>query len=165
MVYLTKCDTRITWADGKVDNQHWKPGDVAWSPAGGMHTSENPNDTACHIIEVELKDGGGQPVEAGPLDPVKVAPRHYEVLFDNPQVRVLRATYGAHEKGALHQHDRDRVTVYLTASEMHVTSADGKAQTLTTKPGQVGWGTVAKHREENVSDHPFEVIAVELKRR
>lgn len=166
MVYLTKCDTRLTFPDGKVENQHWKAGDVAWSAAGGPHTSENPNDEACRIIEIELKPGEGrQPVAAGELDPVKVDPKHYQVLFDNPQVRVLRATYGAHETGALHQHDRDRVTVYLTDSELRVTAPDGKAQTLRTTPGQVGWGTVARHQEYNASDRPFEVIAVELKAR
>src|SRR5262249_53515431 len=69
MVYLTKCDTRITDAGGAVEQQHWKPGDVAWSPARGPHTSENPNDAACRIIEIELKPVSGvKSVPPGPLD-------------------------------------------------------------------------------------------------
>ena len=166
MIYLTKCDTRLTYADGKVENQHWKPNDVAWSPAGEPHTSENPNDAACHIIEIELKPGEGRkPVPAGPLDPVKVDPKRYQVLLDNAQVRVLRATYAPHDTGVLHQHDRDRVTVYLTDSELRITGADGKVETRRTQRGQAGWGGVAKHQEQNVSATPFEVIAVELKDR
>jgi hypothetical protein len=73
MIYLTKGDIRITGADGKIDDQHWKPGDVAWGVAGGMHTSEVVGDSALRIIEVELKPGEGRKeVAAGPLDPVKV---------------------------------------------------------------------------------------------
>jgi len=166
MVYLTKCDTRLAYADGKVDNQHWKAGDVAWSPAGGPHASENPNDTPCRIVEVELKPGEGRKeVAGGPLDPVALDPAHYKVLLENDQVRVLRASYGPHETGAMHEHTRDRVTVYLTASQVRVSGADGSTRMLSTESGQVGWGTVAKHQEYNTGDHPFEVIAVELKRR
>ena len=102
---------------------------------------------------------------AGALDPVRVDPKHYKVLIDNPQVRVLRATYGAHETGAEHRHERDRVTVYLTESELRVTGAGGKSQTVRTTRGQVGWGTVAQHQEYNAGGAPFEVIAVELKER
>jgi hypothetical protein len=166
MIYLDKCDTIIAEPGGKVERQHWKPGDVAWSPARGMHTSENPNDTACRIIEIELKPGEGRkPVAAGALDPVKVDPARYKVLFENDQVRVLRAKYAAHDTGAMHEHLRDRVTVPLTNSELKVTTPDGKTEVRHMERGMAAWGGVVKHQEYNASDHPFEVIAVELKSR
>jgi len=166
MVYLGKCDTRLTEPGGRVDQQHWKFGDVAWSPAGGPHVSENPNDQPCRIIEIELKAGAGRrPVAPGALDAVKVDPKHYKVLLENEHVRVLRATYGPGETGAVHQHDLDRVVVFLTDSELQVSGADGQKQTLRTKPGQVSWGTFAKHQEHNAGSGPFDVIAVELKYR
>jgi hypothetical protein len=31
------------------------------------------------------------------------------------------------------------------------------------KAGEVSWGTPTKHKEENLSDKPFEVVVVELK--
>jgi beta-alanine degradation protein BauB len=164
MVYLTKCDIRITAAGGAVDEQHWKPGDVAWSPARGPHTSENTDDAACRIIEIELKPApGAKPVPAGPLDPVAVDPRHYTVLFDNQEVRVLRAHYAAHETGATHEHTRDRVTVALTDTDMKITTPDGNSQVRRFQRGDTGWGGPAKHQEYNSSDGPFEIIAVELK--
>jgi hypothetical protein len=166
MVYLTKCDTRITDAGGAVERQHWKPGDVAWSPARGPHTSENPNDAACRIIEIELKPVSGvKSVPPGPLDPVVVDPKHYAVLFDNEQVRVLKAHYPAHEAGAMHEHTRDRVTVPLTDTELKVTTPDGKSEVRHMKHGDVAWGGPAKHQEYNASDGPFEIIAVEFKAR
>ena len=166
MVYLDRCDIRIVETSGAVEQQHWKPNEVAWSPARGPHTSENIDDTACRIIEIELKPApGAKPVPAGPLDPVVVDPKHYTVLFDNQQVRVLRAHYAAHETGATHEHTRDRVTVALTDSEMKVTTPDGQSQVRRFKPGDTGWGGTAKHQEYNAGDGPFEIIAVELKTR
>src|SRR5262249_33177698 len=166
MIYLDKCDTIITEANGKVEKQHWQPNEVAWSPSRGMHTSENPNDTPCRIIEIELKPGTGRkPVEAGPLDPVRCDPRHYKVLIDNDQVRVLRARYSGHETGAMHEHLRDRVTVYLTDSELRVSTPDGRHEMRRVRRGDIAWAGVAKHQETNTSTNPFEVIAVEIKAR
>ena len=166
MVYLTKCDTRLTDASGRVERQHWKPGDVAWSPARGPHTSENPNDAPCRIVEIELKPGSGRkPVPAGPLDPVAVDPGHYKVEFENQQVRVLRARYGPKETGAVHEHTRDRVTVFLTPAELRAASPDGTVEIIRRNASDVGWGTVSRHSEVNLRDAVFEVIAVELKAR
>src|SRR5689334_391877 len=41
MIYLTSGDLDVTAEDGKVTHQHWKAEQVAFSPAGGLHTSEN----------------------------------------------------------------------------------------------------------------------------
>src|SRR5215475_3669657 len=41
MIYLTAGDLDVTTEDGHTDHQHWKAGDVAWSPTGPMHVSEN----------------------------------------------------------------------------------------------------------------------------
>ena len=40
---------------------------------------------------------------------------------------------------------------------------DGKVETPQHKAGDVSWGPPAKHKEENLSDKPFEVLVVELK--
>lgn len=41
-------------------------------------------------------------------DPVKVDPKHYKVQFENDRVRVLRITYGPHEKSVMHDHPGGR---------------------------------------------------------
>ena len=60
-------------------------------------------------------------------DAVKVAPTHYKVVLENAAVRVLRITYAAGEKSAMHQHP-DSIVVPLTASKVKFTLPDGKTQ-------------------------------------
>src|SRR5580700_8794726 len=58
MIYLDSGDIQIKYVDGRVDNQHWKAGDIAWSPTGGMHTSQNVSASPVRIVEVELRNQG-----------------------------------------------------------------------------------------------------------
>ena len=167
-VYLSPCDMRLTPSGGAAKDYHGKYGDVVWSPAAGMHTAENLSDAPCRIIEVELKPGEGRkPVAAGAFDPVAVDPRHYKVVLDNAQVRVLRARFGPHETTAMHQHARDRVTIFLTDADLRPTTSDGVTREVHGKAGDVAFaaGGAVKHTENNAAAQPFEVIAIELKSR
>ncbi len=83
MIYLDPGDIQIRYADGKAENQHWKAGDVAWSPGGGMHTSQNVSSKPIRIVEIEVRSQGG--AAAG-----KSAEK---TLLDNPQVRVYRSSH------------------------------------------------------------------------
>jgi len=82
MIYLDPGDIQIRYADGKVDNQHWKAGDIAWSPAGGMHTSQNVSSSTIRIIEIEIRSPGGK-------SSAEPAPK---AVIDNPQVRVYKSS-------------------------------------------------------------------------
>jgi quercetin dioxygenase-like cupin family protein len=95
-------------------------------------------------------------------DPVKVDAKHYKVEFENEQVRVLRATYGPHEKSMMHEHP-DLVAIFVTDGNLKFATADGKSETRQVKAGQTLWNPATKHLPENLSDKPFEVILVELK--
>ena len=48
-----------------------------------------------------------------PQDPVEVDPKHHTVLLQNDRVRILRASYGSHEKIGPFEHP-DSVIVPLT---------------------------------------------------
>ena len=61
------------------------------------------------------------------------------------------------------EHTLNRVTVFLTDANVRVTGADGKVSMTQRKAGEAIWSAPAKHREENLNDTPFEVIAVEVK--
>ena len=95
-------------------------------------------------------------------DAVKVDPEHYKVEFDNDQVRVLRITYGPHEKSVMHEHP-DSVAIFLTDQWVKFTSPDGKSEEMRTKAGDTKWLPGGKHLPENFSDQPLELILVELK--
>jgi quercetin dioxygenase-like cupin family protein len=95
-------------------------------------------------------------------DPVKVDAKHYKVEFENDRVRVLRITYGPHEKSVMHSHPTS-VAVFLTDGSVKFTLPDGKTLSSDFKAGMAQWEAGGKHLPENVSDKPFEAILVELK--
>ncbi len=95
-------------------------------------------------------------------DPTEVDSKHYKVVFENDQVRVLRITYGPYYTGVMHEHPANLV-VWLTDGDGIIMSADGKAEEIDAKAGDVTWMEPAKHRGENTSDQPFEVIQIEIK--
>ena len=103
---------------------------------------------------------------AGPAamaqDPVKVAPDHYKVEFENAQVRVLRIHYGPHDKSAMHSHPNN-VVIFLTDAHVKFTTPDGKSVERSGKAGETTWNPAQTHTSENLSDQPLDGILVELK--
>ena len=58
----------------------------------------------------------------------------------------------------------NRVMVYLGDGKLKRITADGKAQTTEYKAGQVAWSPAeGPHISENVTDHPFQIVEIELK--
>jgi quercetin dioxygenase-like cupin family protein len=95
-------------------------------------------------------------------DPVKVDAKHYKVVFENDQVRVLRITYGPHEKSVPHVHPAN-VAVFLTDGQTRFTMPDGKTVDAPVKAGSTQWDPGGVHQPENTGEKPFELILVELK--
>jgi quercetin dioxygenase-like cupin family protein len=164
MIYLQAGRQTIEPQGGQKAMLDWKPGEAKWSPAGGMHIAEITSDKPVTIVEVELKKpGASTKAPASPLDPLKVDPKSYKVELENDQVRVLRVKIGPKKGVPMHEHSLNRVVVYITDQNFRVTTPDGKAETVQHKAGDVSWGGPTKHKEENLSDKPFEVLVVELK--
>ena len=163
MIYLDPGKQDLDY-QGKKVHLVWKAGETKWSQASGMHTGEIISDNPVRVVEVELKKPGtsakSTPVA---LDPLKILPKYYKLEYENDQVRVFRVKVGPHQALPLHEHARNRVTVFLTDHNFRVTPENGKVETQTHKVGDVTWGEPAKHKEENLSDKPFEVLVVELK--
>jgi hypothetical protein len=142
----------------------FKAGEVKWSPISGMHMAEVVSDNPVPIVEIEIKKPGNPSMFiSSALDPVKVDAKHYKIEFENEQVRVLRVIIGPHESTPLHEHSVNRVVTYLTDQDFRVTSKDGKVEHTKHNVGEVSWAGPAVHKEENLSDKPFEVIVTELK--
>jgi quercetin dioxygenase-like cupin family protein len=95
-------------------------------------------------------------------DPVKVDPKHYSVVFENDQVRVLKIHYGAHEKSVMHTHPNS-VVIPLTDMHAKFNLADGKSQDSNMKAGESMWTPATKHLPENTGDAAMDGILVELK--
>lgn len=86
-------------------------------------------------------------------------------LFENDQVKVVRALEKAHVKGKFHEHKMNRVMVYLQSGQQRFEYQDGrKPAVFDWKEGQVEWSPAdGMHSPEVLSDNPFNIVEVELK--
>ena len=164
MIYLDPMEIVLRYQDGEVDYQRWQKGQVAWSPAGRMHTGENLVDHTARVVEVELKKPpSGKPFRTAARDPLKVNPKNVKVEIDNEHVRVLRCKYPANGGEPLHQHLSDgRLTVALNDMEVKVTTEGAADRTVRLEAGQASWsaGPVVHAAQAN---RVSELIVIELK--
>ena len=166
MVYLTPGNLDVTAENGKVEHQHWKAEQVAWSPVGGMHTSENVGDKPLVIVEVELKRKSPGVVSRNPkLDPVAIDPKHNELIFENPQVRVFRSWREPGMSETMHEHTgAGRVVVLLTDIYAKVKMANGESNELKDNAGEIHWTSgPSTHAGTNAGAARFDMILVEVK--
>src|ERR1051325_4484363 len=52
LIYLTEGTTEFTHPNAPTDRRSYKAGEAVWSPAGGLHTSENITDKPVRIVEI-----------------------------------------------------------------------------------------------------------------
>jgi hypothetical protein len=91
----------------------------------------------------------------------KIDPKHYTVLFENSQVRVLRVTYAPHETSA--KDDRpEAAAVLLNDSLVRLRFPDGKLEGSTPEADE-HWTPPGKHLPEDIGNAPVELLRVELK--
>jgi quercetin dioxygenase-like cupin family protein len=95
-------------------------------------------------------------------DAAKADPKHYTVVSENAQVRILKVHYGPHEKSVMHSHPAT-VIVPLTESKGTFTFPGGKKEDFDLKAGVAQYSAAITHLPENTGDAGFDAILVELK--
>jgi len=95
-------------------------------------------------------------------DAAKVDPKHYTVVSENAQVRILKVHYGPHEKSVMHSHPAT-VAVFLTDANGQFTYPDGKKEAFAGKAGDAPYSAATTHLPENTGDKGMDIIVVELK--
>ena len=95
-------------------------------------------------------------------DAAKVDSKHYTVISENAQVRILKVHYGPHEKSVMHSHPA-AVAVFLTDSKARFTFPDGKTEDVSNKAGDAHYTPALTHLPENLGENGMDVIVVELK--
>lgn len=107
------------------------------------------------------------PAAVAAQDPVTVDATHYKVAYEDPTIRVLRVTYGPHEKSVMHEHPYGTCAIFLSASHGQFTGPDGKVTPADSKAGDVTCQPMKpgteKHLPANLGDKPMEVIVIERK--
>jgi len=96
------------------------------------------------------------------LDAVRVDPAHYKVELENERMRMLCVRYGPHEKSELHRHP-DSLEINLTVAHLAITHSDGRKESIEARAGQARPVSACECLIENLSDFPYEAIALELK--
>src|SRR5216683_3173692 len=81
-------------------------------------------------------------------DAAKVDPKHYTVVSENAQVRILKVHYGPHEKSVMHSHPAT-VAVFLTDAKGQFTNPDGKKEVFAPKAGEAQYAASTTHLPEN----------------
>src|SRR5579863_637185 len=120
-VGFTADHEKYTFPDGKSSDERTKAGEATYSK-NMTHASDNLSDTVSETVMVELKKPGATAAKTA-LDPVKLDPKHYSVVLENDEVRILRAKYGPHEKSVMHEHPAS-VAVSMTDYHVKMTSGD-----------------------------------------
>jgi len=95
-------------------------------------------------------------------DAATVDPKHYTVVSENDQVRILKVHYGPHEKSVMHSHPAT-VAVFLTDAKGQFTYPDGKKESFSPKAGGAQYSAGTTHLPENTGDNAMDVIVIELK--
>ena len=102
------------------------------------------------------------PLAAAAQDAVKVDPAHYQVLVDNPSVRVLKVTVSPGAKSPMHSHP-DALLVSLQDSKARFTLPDGKTQDMEIGKETASYTPATTHAPANVGTTPVDAILVEFK--
>ena len=87
-------------------------------------------------------------------------------LLENDDVKVTRALEKAHVKGSFREHKTNRVMVYLQPGRQRFEYQDGRPPVVFDwKANQVVWSVPeGMHSPEVVSDEPFNIVELELKK-
>jgi hypothetical protein len=101
-------------------------------------------------------------------DPFQVAPDDYKLEYENDYVRLVRVTYGPHQKSPEHDHPgTPTVYVYTTDGGQMRIAHNGEEPVIrpAVKAGQIRFskGMPEHHTMENLGDVRSEYIRVELK--
>jgi mannose-6-phosphate isomerase-like protein (cupin superfamily) len=84
--------------------------------------------------------------------------------IENDQVRVIVVTDQPKHKSALHEHNINRVMIYLDPGTDRITHEDGRVEDVTFRANEICWSPAGgKHTSENIGQRPFRIIEVELK--
>jgi hypothetical protein len=97
------------------------------------------------------------------LDPLRVAPGNFSLLFENSQVRVLRLKIGPRQSVPAHEYTLNHLVVCMMDLDARITSPEGEAERVQHKLGDFSWSGPSQQRIDNLTDAPLETVILELK--
>jgi hypothetical protein len=171
LIYFRTGGERLTYLDGSTEDLAWEPDTVNWSPSIGFHYSgplptprvdPRPPGPTGVIIAIKKQGYPGKVVGTA-LDPLRIAPKEFTLVFENTQVRVLRLKLGPRQSVPTHEYTLSHLVVCMTDLNARMTSGEGEAETAQHKQGDFSWSGPSRQRIDNLSDNPLETVILELK--
>ena len=171
LIYFRTGGERLTYLDGSVEDLAWEPGTVNWSPAAGFHYSgplptprvdPRPSGPSGVIIAIKKAGYPGKVVGTA-LDPLRVAPANFTLVFENSQVRVLRLKLDPRQSAPMHEYTLSHLVVCMTDLDARITSQEGEAEVAQRKLGDFSWSGPSQQKIDNLADQPLETVILELK--
>jgi hypothetical protein len=171
LIYFRTGGERLTYLDGATEDLKWEPGTVNWSEAIGFHYSgplptprvdPRPSGPSGVIIAIK-KLGYPAKVEGTALDPLRVAPDKFSLIFENSQVRALRLKLGPHQSVPMHEYTLNHLVVCVTDLNARATSPAGEAEVAQRNVGDFRWSGPSQQKLDNLSDQPLETVILEMK--
>jgi hypothetical protein len=165
LIYFRTGGERLTYLDGTVQDLAWDPDTVNWSLASGFHYSgplptprvdPRPDGPMGVIIAIKKLGYPGK-VEGAALDPLRVAPQNFTLVFENSQLRVLRMKLGPKQSVPLHEYTLNHLVVCMTDLNARIPELTQRKQ------GDFSWSGPAQQKIDNLSDQPLETVILELK--
>jgi beta-alanine degradation protein BauB len=95
------------------------------------------------------------------IDPAKVSPSNYKVLFENEEVKVIEMSLKVGEKDEEHSHKTECV-YFISGGKVKVT-VGGESQELEIPDGHVMWHEPWTHQVENIGSTDVKAIIWEKK--
>ena len=171
LIYFRTGGERLTYLDGTVEDLTWEPGTVNWSPSVGFHYSgrlpvpridPRPAGPTGVIIAIKKPGYPGKAIVTA-LDPLRVAPENFTLVFENSQVRVLRLKVGPGQTVPMHEYALDHLVVCMTDLDARIMSPQGEAEIAQHKLGDFSWSGRSQQKIDNLSNEPLEAVILEMK--
>ncbi|MDX2019628.1 MAG: hypothetical protein SF187_05255 [Deltaproteobacteria bacterium] len=165
LVFLSTGSVRVSGEKQRPLTLNHDVSHVLWRPAGTRDVIENLGAAPLSFFEVEIKDRvGAKRLKRFPdLDPVAIDHKHYQTLFENKKIRVVRALVNPGDNIPMHQHDTTRVNIFVTKHQVRVTDPQGVAKEGNEPPGSVKVGGPCKHDEVSLSDQIMDTVIIDSK--
>ena len=87
-------------------------------------------------------------------------PANAVVEFENESIVVVRIRMAPGEKTPMHDITSARLVVWLTDVHLRDTHADGSADDIRRRAGDIDWIPVQRHAGENLAHEPLEFLAI-----
>ena len=91
-------------------------------------------------------------------------PCHTTLLYEDPDLRILKLVVGPEEVVPMHKHP-DRIIIYMTDVYLHNSYPDKPDREVMVPRGEVQYNKATVHAGRNIGPEAFYVIEIEVKGR